>query len=208
MGGQRDDRGHVANQKNQSSASGIVIRPATNIAGSIGFPGDKSISHRYGMLAALADGRSRFRNFSTGADCRSTVECMRALGAKVAWNEDGTLEIEGTSGRLHPPSAQLDCGNSGSTMRMLSGILAGFDFECELSGDASLSRRPMKRIVEPLTKMGAQVETTDGHAPLRIRGGNLRAIDYATPVPSAQVKSCVLLAGLLAEGVTSVDEAV
>lgn len=186
----------------------MVIRPARNVLGSVAFPGDKSISHRYGMLSGLAEGRSRFRNFSTGADCRSTVECMRALGAKVDWKEDGTLEIEGTAGDLHAPASQLDCGNSGSTMRMLSGILAGFDFECELGGDASLSRRPMKRIVEPLSRMGATIQTTDGHAPLRIRGGRLKAIDYITPVPSAQVKSCVLLAGMFAEGTTSVDEAV
>ncbi len=160
------------------------------------------------MLAGVAEGRSRFRNFSTGADCRSTVECMRALGAHVEWLEDGSLEIEGAAGQLREPATPLDCGNSGSTMRMLSGIVAGFGFESRLIGDASLSRRPMKRIVDPLGRMGATIETTDGHAPLRIRGGHLRAIDYITPVPSGQVKSCVLFAGLFADGSTSVDEPV
>jgi 3-phosphoshikimate 1-carboxyvinyltransferase len=160
------------------------------------------------MLAALASGSSRFKNFSTGADCASTLRCMEALGAQVQHHADGTLEITGTGGALRDPAGALDCGNSGSTMRMLSGILAAQPFACELTGDASLSRRPMKRIVEPLTQMGARIETVDGHAPLRVQGGSLQGIDYTTPVPSAQVKSCVLFAGALAQGATSVDEAV
>jgi 3-phosphoshikimate 1-carboxyvinyltransferase len=133
---------------------------------------------------------------------------MEALGAKVKRQSDGTIEIEGTSGELKPPGSALDCGNSGSTMRMLSGILAAQSFECELTGDASLSKRPMRRIVDPLKQMGAQIETTDSHAPLRIRGGKLRGIEYVTPIPSAQVKSCVLFAGAFADRDTSVDEAV
>jgi 3-phosphoshikimate 1-carboxyvinyltransferase len=160
------------------------------------------------MLAALAEGTSRFKNFSTGADCASTLACMEALGAKIRHHEDGTLEVEGTAGQLRAPANSLDCGNSGSTMRMLSGILAAQPFASELIGDASLSRRPMRRIVEPLTQMGAHIETTDGHAPLRVRGEALHALDFVTPVPSAQVKSCVLFAGALAEGSTSVDESV
>lgn len=184
------------------------MRPAANVLGSVAFPGDKSISHRYAMLAALAQGTSRFQNFSTGADCASTLACMEALGAKVKRHEDGAIEIAGTSGELRTPSQPLDCGNSGSTMRMLSGLLAGQRFECELSGDASLSRRPMRRIIEPLTQMGASIQSTDGHAPLRLRGGALRAIDYVTAVPSAQVKSSILFAGAFADGDTSVDESV
>jgi 3-phosphoshikimate 1-carboxyvinyltransferase len=172
------------------------------------FPGDKSISHRYGMLAALASGNSRFKNFSTGADCASTLRCMEALGARVRRDADGTIEVSGTGGALRAPAQPLDCGNSGSTMRMLSGILAAQPFTCELTGDASLSRRPMRRIVEPLTKMGARIETTDGHAPLHVQGASLNGIDYTTPIPSAQVKSCILFAGAFAQGTTSVDEAV
>jgi 3-phosphoshikimate 1-carboxyvinyltransferase len=197
----------LASEELGPSQSARVL-PARNVLGSVAFPGDKSISHRYGMLAALAEGTSRFRNFSTGADCASTLSCMEALGAKIQHQADGTIEIEGTAGRLQPPSEALDCGNSGSTMRMLSGILAAQSFATVLTGDASLSRRPMRRIVDPLQQMGAQIETTDGHAPLHVRGSQLKAIDYVTPVPSAQVKSCVLFAGAFANGVTSVDESV
>ncbi len=188
--------------------SSVRVRPAKNILGSVAFPGDKSISHRYAMLAALAKGTSRFQNFSTGADCASTLRCMQALGARIAHLEDGTIAIEGTGGGLQASSHPLDCGNSGSTMRMLSGILAAQGFASELIGDESLSRRPMRRIVDPLQQMGAKIETTDGHAPLHVQGGNLRGIDYVMPVPSAQVKSCVLFAGALAPGETSVDESI
>jgi 3-phosphoshikimate 1-carboxyvinyltransferase len=194
--------------EDQGPLQSTRILPARNVLGSVAFPGDKSISHRYGMLAALAEGTSRFRNFSTGADCASTLSCMEALGAKIQRQADGTIEIEGTAGSLQPPLHALDCGNSGSTMRMLAGILASQNFATELTGDASLSRRPMRRIVDPLQQMGAHIETTDGHAPLHVRGNQLKAIDYVMPVPSAQVKSCVLFAGALANGVTSVDEAV
>ena len=184
--------------------SSVIVRPARNVRGSVAMPGDKSISHRYAMLAGIAHGTTRLSNFSTGADCASTVACMAALGAHVERGAEGAIEIHG--GALRQPAEALDCGNSGSTMRMLSGILAGQEFTTELVGDESLSRRPMRRIMEPLTMMGAEIEAQDGHAPLRIRGGKLRAIEYRTPVPSAQVKSAVLLAGLFAEGETTVEE--
>jgi 3-phosphoshikimate 1-carboxyvinyltransferase len=185
-----------------------IIRPAKNIYGSLRLPGDKSISHRYGMLAAFAEGTSRFTNFSTGADCASTLGCMEALGARVRRLEDGAIEIEGVGGRVRPTAEALDCGNSGSTMRMISGLLSPQQGSFTLVGDESLSRRPMGRIQKPLELMGARLTLTDGHAPLRIEGGALTAIDYTTPVPSAQVKTCILLAGLQTAGTTTVREAV
>ena len=185
-----------------------LIRPARNIGGSLRLPGDKSISHRYGMLAAFAEGVSRFTNFSTGADCASTLDCMGALGAKVNKIKEGEVEITGVSGRVTPSSHPLDCGNSGSTMRMISGLLAPQQGSFTLIGDASLSRRPMERIRKPLEAMGARLTLTDGHAPLTIHGSALHTIDYTTPVPSAQVKTCILLAGLQTTGTTTVREAV
>ena len=185
-----------------------IIRPAKNVYGSLRLPGDKSISHRYGMLAAFAEGTSRFANFSTGADCASTLSCMEALGAKVRRLEDGQVEVTGVGGRVTPSNNPLDCGNSGSTMRMLSGLLAPQAGRFTLVGDESLSRRPMQRIREPLAAMGARLTLTDGHAPLHIDGGPLKAIDYTTPVPSAQVKTCILLAGLQTAGMTTLREAV
>jgi 3-phosphoshikimate 1-carboxyvinyltransferase len=183
----------------------LIIRPAKNILGALRLPGDKSISHRYAMLAGIAEGTTRLRNFSTGADCASTVSCMRQLGCAVR-NADGVLEINGRE-RLQQPAESLDCGNSGSTMRMLSGILAGHDFLCELHGDESLSRRPMGRVIVPLRLMGAEVSAAAGdRPPLHIHGGKLHAIEYKTPVASAQVKSAVLFAGLFAEGETAVEE--
>ncbi len=190
------------------SSSSVIVRPARNIAGQLTLPGDKSISHRYAMLAAIADGTTRLENFSTGADCASTLACLRALGVK--WERDGSrVTIQGCGPRLSVPVSSLDCGNSGSTMRMLSGILAGQEFTSELIGDESLSRRPMARVMTPLTAMGAKLEARDGgRPPLRITGGRLKAIDYKMPVPSAQVKSAVLFAGLFAEGETIVSEPV
>jgi len=185
-----------------------LIRPAKNIFGSLRLPGDKSISHRYGMLAAFAEGTSRFSNFSTGADCASTLACMSALGATVNRTEDGIVEVTGVGGRVNQPGKELDCGNSGSTMRMISGLLSPQKGEFTLIGDESLSRRPMERIRKPLAAMGAHLTLTDGHAPLTIHGRTLTAIDYTTPVPSAQVKTCVLLAGLQTAGTTTVREAV
>jgi len=185
-----------------------VIRPARNISGSLRLPGDKSISHRYAMMGAFAEGTSRFTNFSTGADCASTLACMSALGARVTTLRDGTVEVTGVGGRVTPSASSLDCGNSGSTMRMLSGLLAAQAGSFTLTGDESLSRRPMTRVQNPLTAMGGRVTLTDGHAPLTIHGGRLKSIDYATPVPSAQIKTCILLAGLQTDGATVVRESV
>jgi 3-phosphoshikimate 1-carboxyvinyltransferase len=189
------------------SSTERTIRPARNICGSLRLPGDKSISHRYGMLAGLAEGTSRFTNFSTGADCASTLACMQALGAHVRQGEDGSVEVTGVGGSVIQPEAPLNCGNSGSTMRMISGLLAPQTGHFTLVGDASLSRRPMGRIQKPLAAMGARLTLTEGHAPLTIEGTPLQAIDYTTPVPSAQVKTCVLLAGLQTAGTTTVREA-
>jgi 3-phosphoshikimate 1-carboxyvinyltransferase len=185
-----------------------IIRPARNVYGSLRLPGDKSISHRYAMLGAFAEGVSRITNFSTGADCASTLACMEALGARV--NRSGTeaIEITGVAGRVTPSAHPLDCGNSGSTMRMLSGLLAAQAGRFTLVGDESLSRRPMGRIQKPLEQMGAHLTLTDGHAPLTIDGGPLKAVEYTTPIPSAQVKTCILLAGLQTAGTTIVREAV
>jgi len=185
-----------------------IIRPARNIIGSLRLPGDKSISHRYGMLGAFAGGTSRFSNFSSGADCASTLACMESLGASVRMLGDGVVEVDGVGGHVTPASHPLDCGNSGSTMRMISGLLAPQPGTFTLVGDASLSRRPMERIRKPLAEMGARLTLTDGHAPVLIEGGALEPIDYTTPVPSAQVKTCVLLAGLQTAGTTTVREAV
>ena len=188
--------------------SQITIRPARNLRGAVQLPGDKSISHRYAMLSGIAEGSSRLENYSTGADCASTLACMRALGVKWSRIEgpSNTIEVHGCGGSLSAPSAPLDCGNSGSTMRMLSGIVAGQPFTSEMVGDESLSRRPMQRIIGPLSEMGAQIDSQGGKPPLRIKGGSLKAIDYKMPVASAQVKSCVLLAGLFAKGETLVEE--
>ena len=184
----------------------VTVRPARNILGSLRVPGDKSISHRYAMLAALAPGRSKFDNFSPGADCASTLACMQSLGAQVERDQQGSVIVQGVGPELRKPGAALDCGNSGSTMRMLSGIVAAQAFSSELIGDESLSRRPMKRVIEPLTQMGAQISAREGCAPLRINGTKLTGIEYRPPVASAQVKTCLLFAGLLAEGQTTVEE--
>ena len=184
-----------------------IVRPARNILGSLRLPGDKGISHRYAMLSAFAQGTSRFTNFSTGADCASTLACMEALGATVNRIGEGVVEVTGVAGRVTPSAHPLDCGNSGSTMRMISGLLAPQQGSFTLIGDASLSRRPMERIRKPLEAMGARLALTDGHAPLTIQGGPLEAVEYTMPIPSGQVKTCILLAGLQATGVTTVREA-
>jgi len=184
----------------------LIVRPAKNILGALRLPGDKSISHRYAMLGAIAGGATRLTNFSTGADCASTLSCLRQLGIEVIHTPEGLIEIRGQE-QLQAPADGLDCGNSGSTIRMLSGILAGHDFECQLHGDESLSRRPMGRVMTPLRQMGAEITAADGNRPpLRIRGGHLHAIEYAMPVASAQVKSAILFAGMFAQGQTVVDE--
>jgi len=185
-----------------------LIRPARNVQGSLRLPGDKSISHRYAMLGAFAEGVSRFTNFSTGADCASTLACMQALGTTVDHTGPNQIEITGVCGRVQPAAEPLDCGNSGSTMRMISGLLAAQAGRFTLIGDASLSRRPMERIRKPLELMGARLTLTEGHAPITLEGGPLKAIDYSLPVPSAQVKTCILLAGLQTSGTTTVRESV
>jgi 3-phosphoshikimate 1-carboxyvinyltransferase len=190
-----------------SQGTTLVVRPARNIEGSVHLPGDKSISHRYAMLAAIAEGTTRLENFSTGADCASTLGCLQMLG--VDWQRDNSaVVIHGCGPKLHAPRLHLDCGNSGSTMRMLSGILAGQEFSSELVGDESLSRRPMARIITPLETMGAKISANNGRPPLRISGGHLKAIDYKMPVASAQVKSALLFASLFAAGETRVEEPV
>jgi len=183
------------------------ISPATCISGEICLPGDKSISHRYAMLAAIAEGGSRIHNYSTGADCHSTLGCVRALGIAVdEQGSDVTIQGQGLDG-LKPPASDLDAGNSGSTMRMLSGILAAQPFTSRMVGDESLSRRPMGRVIKPLSEMGASILAREGgFPPLEIRGAKLRPIDYTLPVASAQVKSCILFAALYATGATVVRE--
>ncbi|HEX4019968.1 MAG TPA: 3-phosphoshikimate 1-carboxyvinyltransferase [Acidobacteriaceae bacterium] len=190
------------------STSTRRVLPARNILGSLRLPGDKSISHRYAMLAALAGGTTRLQNFSTGADPHSTLACVQQLGAHVVHTAEDSIEIAGTAGHFQQPAAPLDCGNSGSTMRMLAGLLAAQPITCTLIGDDSLTRRPMERIRKPLSVMGAQVDLTDGHAPMTIHGGALQGTDFTTPIASAQVKSCLLFAGLQAQGVTTVHEPV
>lgn len=189
-----------------SHEQSICIRPVEGLAGSMRLPGDKSISHRYAMLGAIAEGATKLENFSTGADCASTLACLRTLGVK--WEKNGSsVVIHGTGRELHAPSVSLDCGNSGSTMRMLSGILAGQQFASELIGDESLSRRPMARIIKPLEMMGAKIEAANGgRPPLRLKGSRLKAIDYKLPMASAQVKTSLLFAGLYADGTTRVEE--
>ena len=184
-----------------------TISPATRVRGSVQLPGDKSISHRYAMLAAVAEGRTEIDNYSTGADCASTLECLRAMGVRIGRSGNHVV-IDGAGlGGLAAPGRALDAGNSGSTIRMLSGILAGQPFESEIGGDESLSRRPMGRIIGPLEQMGASIASQDGgRPPLRIRGGNLRPIEYDLPVASAQVKTAVLFAGMFAAGTTTVHE--
>jgi 3-phosphoshikimate 1-carboxyvinyltransferase len=175
-------------------------------------PGDKSISHRYALLSALADGTSSIHGYSTGGDCRSTIECLRALGVSIEETgrtaEGLSLRVAGRGlGGLRTPAGPLDAGNSGSTMRMLSGILAAHPFASTMTGDESLSRRPMRRVIVPLERMGARIASTDGRPPLTIHGvASPAAIDFTPDVPSAQVKSAILLAGLHGDGVTRVVE--
>jgi len=187
----------------------IRIAPARTLRGACEVPGDKSVSHRYAILAALAEGRSEIANYSTADDCRRTLDCLARLGVRTEAGEGG-LRIFGRGLQgLQAPREPLDAGNSGTTMRLLAGVLAGQTFTSVLTGDDSLLRRPMRRVIEPLTEMGATLRARDGEfAPLEIRGANLRGISYTLPVPSAQVKSAVLLAGLLAAGATTVVEPV
>ncbi len=187
-----------------------MIAPACAVRGRIQVPGDKSVSHRYAILAALADGASTITNYAPGGDCRSTLACLSALGVTIGRDPgpDGRVTISGRGlGGLQPPMAPLDCGNSGTTMRLLAGVLAAHPFAATMVGDESLSRRPMRRVMAPLTEMGARFEAAAGdRPPLTVHGGRLRALHYRPDVPSAQVKSAVLLAGLQTEGTTAVTE--
>jgi 3-phosphoshikimate 1-carboxyvinyltransferase len=186
-----------------------TVIPAKNIKGKVVLPGDKSMSHRYAMMAGLAEGTSELHHFSAAADCHSTLGCMSALGADVKVDKENDLvRVTGRGFQgLKSSWRSLDAGNSGTTIRLLSGILAGQDFTTKISGDESLQKRPMKRIMGPLREMGAEIKGRDDNfAPLEIRGGKLHPIDYKMPMASAQVKSAVLLAGLFADGVTSVTE--
>lgn len=185
----------------------VAIKPARLVRGRLAVPGDKSISHRYAILAALADGRSEISNYAPGADCRSTLSCVGRLGVEVKEGASGSVTLLGRGlGGLRSADVPLDAGNSGTTMRLMAGVLAGHPFTSTLVGDASLSRRPMRRVMAPLAQMGARLEATDGHAPLTIHGGPIHGIDFRPDTPSAQVKSAVLLAGLHAEGTTRVFE--
>jgi len=186
-----------------------LLNPAARLSGVVPLPGDKSISHRYAMLAAIAEGTSVIAHFAASRDCHSTLECLQALGVDV--RESGeTVTIAGRGLRgLKAPDAMLDAGNSGTTIRLLSGILAGHPFSSSIAGDESLSIRPMGRIVKPLREMGARIESRAGELPpLHIHGGILKAVRYKLPVASAQVKSCVLLAGLYSDGITAVEETI
>ena len=184
------------------------IRRAPTIHAEIKVPGDKSISHRSIMLAALANGSAQITGFLPSEDCLSTMKAFQQLGVQIERVDETTLIVHGTRGKFTAPSGDIDCGNSGTTMRLLSGILAAQPFRSRLVGDASLSKRPMKRVMQPLAQMGARItaEGGDGRAPLVIEGGELQGIAYNSPVASAQVKSAVLLAGLFAKGTTSVTE--
>ncbi len=194
----------------------VTVRPATALEGVVRVPGDKSISHRYAMLAALADGVSRITHYAPGNDCRSTLACLEQLGTVISQHdafdrESGakvpTIQIVGRGLRgLQAASEDLDCGNSGSTLRMLAGILAAHPFTSVLTGDASLRRRPMMRVVTPLQEMGATVTAFNGRPPLTVVGGNVHPIAYRPETPSAQVKTAVLLAGLQTPGLTTFEE--
>ena len=202
-------KSHVLESRMPKMFRNKSISPGGNINGVLELPGDKSISHRYAILGALAEGKSEILNFSSAADCKSTLGCLRHLGVEVQQSPERLhLTGKGLDG-LQVPRRSLDAENSGSTMRMLSGVLAGQSFASTITGDASLRARPMRRVVEPLRKMGAEIQThgTDC-APLEIHGGPLHSIDYSLPIPSAQVKSAILLAGLYADGVTTVRETV
>ena len=195
------------------SSQTVMVHPTSRVRGRVRPPGDKSISHRYALLAAIADGRSAIRGYSTGADCASTLGCLDALGVEIEERprdpgRGREIRIAGRGIRgLIAPTAQLDAGNSGSTIRMLAGILAAHAFPVSITGDDSLRRRPMRRIIVPLERMGARFTSDAGRPPLTIEGSShLAAIDFEPEVPSAQVKSAVLLAGLHANGVTSVRE--
>ena len=194
-----------------ASIAATTVRPARRVKGTVGLAGDKSISHRYALLAALATGRSTIAQYSLGADCAATLDCLAAAGVDIRRTRSAdrglSVEIEGRGLRgLRAPASPLDARNSGTTMRLLSGILAAHPFVSVLQGDESLTNRPMGRVIVPLELMGARIESRDKKPPLTIHGGALKGIHYRTEVPSAQIKSAVLLAGLQSEGTTVVQE--
>ena len=193
-----------------SSPTGFakIVPRVVRVGGRLRVPGDKSISHRYAMLGAIADGTSRLTGYAPGADCAATLACLQALGVHVT-RADGAVTIDGLGlGGLRAPAGPLDAANSGTSMRLFAGLLAAHPFRTVIGGDASLSGRPMRRVIEPLTRMGASISAVDGRPPLTIDGTALHGISYVPEVPSAQVKSAILLAGLHAEGRTTVVEAV
>jgi 3-phosphoshikimate 1-carboxyvinyltransferase len=184
----------------------LIVRPSPVIRGRLRVPGDKSIAHRYAILASMAVGPSVIRGFAPGADCRSTLAVLEGLGVRLSRTGDVVTVIGRGADGLRSPGRPLDAGNSGTTARLLAGVLAGLPFSTTLTGDESLRRRPMRRVIEPLTRMGARFESDDARLPMTIHGGSLQAIDHAPEVPSAQVKSAILLAGLQAVGTTRVAE--
>ncbi len=182
-----------------------VKRSLGGLRGEIEIPADKSISHRAVMFSSLANGKSKIKNFLYASDCRSTVSVFKNLGVDIEFIDEHNL-IVNSNGKLIKSDLPLDCGNSGTTMRLVSGILAGQNFDSVLVGDASLSKRPMKRVIEPLKLMGAEIDSLDGKAPLKIYSKKLKPIEYNSPIASAQVKSCILLAGMGIDGITTVNE--
>jgi 3-phosphoshikimate 1-carboxyvinyltransferase len=191
----------------RAPADAALVRPAQRVSGRVEVPGDKSISHRYALLGAMADGRTSITGYSSGADCAATLACLRALGVAIKTPAPATVEITGRG--LHGltrAEGPVDAANSGTTMRLLAGLAAAHPFRTVIIGDASLSRRPMGRVMEPLTQMGATIAADGGRPPLTIDGAALKGITYEPPVPSAQVKSSLLLAGLHAAGRTVVVE--
>ena len=189
------------------SNTSATVHPSEKISGTLTVPGDKSISHRIAMLSGIAHGESEIRGFLRGEDCECTLNAMAQLGAEVEYGDE-VIRVVGTGGVLHTPSDAIYMGNSGTGIRLISGLLAGYGVKAVLTGDASLSGRPMRRVSDPLNEMGAELEVTGekGTPPITLQGGKVRAINYTLPMASAQVKSCVLLAGLCAEGLTTVVE--
>src|SRR5262249_40922414 len=188
------------------TTTGLAEIPrVSRVAGRVRVPGDKSISHRYAMLAAIAEGDSRLTGYAPGADCAATLACLEALGVRVSRGRTMTISGSGPRG-LRAPAGPLDAANSGTSMRLLAGLLAAHPFTTVLGGDASLSRRPMRRVIDPLSRMGAAIDAVDGRPPLTIRGGDLHGIAFSPDGPRPQVKSAILLAGLHASGHTTVVE--
>jgi 3-phosphoshikimate 1-carboxyvinyltransferase len=188
-------------------SSSLDLQPAGHLRGVVCVPGDKSLSHRYALLAGIARGVTRVHHLAPGADVSATLSCLSALGVEIRRGAGESVELTGRGpAGFSAPGSVLDAANSGTTLRLLAGLLAPCHFRATLDGDASLRRRPMRRVIDPLVAMGARIDSDDGRAPLTIHGGTLRGVHWTSPVASAQVKSAVLFAGLSAEGVTTVTE--